>query len=81
MPSCMRAPPEAMKRTKGVLRCTAARIAAMIASPAAMPSEPPMKAKSCTAMVDRQAVERAGAGEDGSRRRRSSGAASLRRSA
>ncbi len=33
----------------GVFRFTAARIAAITASPAAVPSEPPRKSKSCTA--------------------------------
>ncbi len=47
----MRAPPEETKSTKGDFRCTAVRMAVMIASPAAMPSEPPMKAKSCTAIT------------------------------
>ena len=51
MPSCMRAPPEAANRMKGV-RCSAAWVRPVItASPAAMPSEPPMKSKSCTATV------------------------------
>ena len=51
MPSCMRAPPDEMKKMKGVFFSTALRMAVMMASPAAMPSEPPMKAKSCTAIV------------------------------
>ena len=44
----MRAPPAAVKQTMGQPRFTASRAAAMKASPAAMPSDPPMKAKSCT---------------------------------
>ena len=47
-PSCIRAPPAAVKTTRGQFRSTAARAAAMKASPAAMPSEPPMKVKSWT---------------------------------
>ena len=51
MPSCIRAPPEAVNMTKGVRRSSAWIIPAMIASPAAMPRQPPWKAKSCTAIV------------------------------
>jgi hypothetical protein len=51
MPSCMRAPPEAANSTHGVPRATAVSMPVMIASPAAMPSEPPMKPKSCTTTV------------------------------
>ena len=49
MPSCMRAPPEAVNMMKGDLRFTASVMPVMMASPAAMPSEPPMNSKSCTA--------------------------------
>ena len=51
MPSCMRAPPEATKNTKGHFLATAERMAVMMASPAAMPSEPPMKPMSWTAIT------------------------------
>ena len=64
MPSCMRAPPEAANSTNGAGASTAARMAVMIASPAAMPSEPPMKAKSWTATTTRHAVEEAVGGDD-----------------
>ena len=47
----MRAPPEAVKMMNGVRFSTAALMPDMIASPAAMPSVPPWKAKSCTATV------------------------------
>ena len=47
----MRAPPDEMKKMKGVLFSAAFLMAVTMASPAAMPSEPPMKAKSCTATV------------------------------
>ena len=47
----MRAPPEAANRMKGVPRSTAVSKPLMTASPAAMPSEPPMKSKSCTPIV------------------------------
>ena len=49
MPSCMRAPPEAANRMKGVRFSTARSMPVMTASPAAMPSEPAMKRKSCAA--------------------------------
>ena len=45
-PSCIRAPPAAVKQISGTLRATASRAALMKASPAAMPSDPPMKVKS-----------------------------------
>src|SRR4029453_3777612 len=48
MPSCMRAPPEAAKMMNGVPLSTAVSSPLITASPAAMPSEPPMKSKSCT---------------------------------
>ena len=44
----MRAPPAAVKHTIGQPRSIAARAAVMKPSPAAMPSDPPMKAKSWT---------------------------------
>ena len=44
----MRAPPEAANSTSGRFFSSAVSKPRMIASPAAMPSEPPMKAKSCT---------------------------------
>ncbi len=47
-PSCMRAPPAAVKATMGTPRLAASLAAAMKPSPAAMPSEPPINAKSCT---------------------------------
>ena len=47
----MRAPPAAVNTTSGVRRATAVSQARMKASPAPMPSEPPMKAKSCTSTV------------------------------
>eukprot|EP00581_Thalassiosira_minuscula_P038767 CAMPEP_0184455540 /NCGR_PEP_ID=MMETSP0740-20130409/23746_1 /TAXON_ID=385413 /ORGANISM="Thalassiosira miniscula, Strain CCMP1093" /LENGTH=151 /DNA_ID=CAMNT_0026827409 /DNA_START=304 /DNA_END=760 /DNA_ORIENTATION=- len=46
VPSCIRAPPEAEQTTKAALRATAICAAAIKASPAAMPSDPPIKAKS-----------------------------------
>ena len=49
IPSCMRAPPEAANRMKGVFFSTARSMPAITASPAAMPSEPAMKRKSCAA--------------------------------
>src|ERR1700722_1195589 len=51
MPSCMRAPPEAAKRIKGQPFSTAVSSPLITASPAAMPSEPPMKSQSCTAIT------------------------------
>ena len=45
----MRAPPEAANRMKGVRFSTARSMPAITASPAAMPSEPAMKRKSCAA--------------------------------
>jgi hypothetical protein len=51
IPSCMRAPPEPAKSTKGVFLSSAVSAPLMKASPAAMPRDPPMKPKSCTAMV------------------------------
>ena len=51
MPSCMRAPPDAANMMKGVLREAAVSSPQITASPAAIPSEPPMKSKSCTAAV------------------------------
>ncbi len=45
----MRAPPEAAKRMKGVFFSTARSMPVMTPSPAAMPSEPAMKRKSCAA--------------------------------
>ena len=51
MPSCMRAPPEAANKTNGQPFSTAVSRPLIIASPAAMPSEPPMKSKSCTPMT------------------------------
>ncbi len=51
MPSCMRAPPEAANSTKGVRLRTAWSMPVTTASPAAKPSVPPMKSKSCTATV------------------------------
>ena len=48
----MRAPPDAANRMNGrALVESRPRAAVTIASPAAMPSEPPMKSKSCTATV------------------------------
>ena len=47
----MRAPPEAANTMKGDFFSTAGSSPRTIASPAAMPSEPPMKSKSCTAMT------------------------------
>ena len=47
----MRAPPEAANMMKGVPFSTAVSSPLMTASPAAMPSEPPMKSKSCTAIT------------------------------
>ena len=49
MPSCMRAPPEAANRMNGVFFSTARSMPVITASPAAMPSEPAMKRKSCAA--------------------------------
>ncbi len=49
LPAC--APPEAANRMKRRLPSTAGSRPVMIASPAAMPSEPPMKSKSCTPMT------------------------------
>ena len=51
MPSCMRAPPDAVKMMKGTRRSIAAVMPVMMASPAARPSEPPMKSKFCTATI------------------------------
>ncbi len=53
----MRAPPEAANSTSGQAFSTAVSRPLMMASPAAMPSEPPMKSKSCTAIDHRQTVE------------------------
>ena len=47
----MRAPPDAANMMNGVCRRTAVSRPVITASPAAMPSEPPMKSKSCTAIV------------------------------
>ena len=44
----MRAPPEAANMMNGVPLSTAVSRPLITASPAAMPSEPPMKSKSCT---------------------------------
>jgi hypothetical protein len=49
MPSCMRAPPEAANRMNGVRFSTARNMPATTDSPAAMPSDPAMKRKSCAA--------------------------------
>ena len=57
MPSCMRAPPEAANRMNGAFFSTAVCKPLMTASPAAMPSEPPMKSKSCTAMTTGKTFE------------------------
>ena len=46
MPSCIRAPPEAANMMNGDFFSTASSSPRTIASPAAMPSEPPMKSKS-----------------------------------
>ena len=51
MPSCMRAPPEAANKMHGQPFSTAVSNPLITASPAAMPSEPPMKSKSCTPMT------------------------------
>ena len=51
MPSCMRAPPAAAKRTSGHLRFTARSAAATMALPTYMPIEPAMKAKSWPAQT------------------------------
>ena len=48
-PSCIRAPPEAVKTTKAPRAATASRAAATKASPRPAPIEPPMKAKFMTA--------------------------------
>ena len=53
----MRAPPDAANMMNGVPRSTAVSSPVITASPAAMPSEPPMKSKSCTPIDDRQAFE------------------------
>ena len=53
----MRAPPEAANMMKGVPLPIAVSRPLTSASPAAMPSEPPMKSKSCTRHHHRQAVE------------------------
>ena len=47
----MRAPPDAANMMNGVCRRTAVSSPVITASPAAMPSEPPMKSKSWTAIV------------------------------
>ena len=47
----MRAPPEAAKRTKGVFLSSAVSAPFRNASPACMPSEPPMNSKSWTAIT------------------------------
>lgn len=47
----MRIPPPHAKMMKGVPREAAVSSPVTTASPAAMPSEPPMKPKSCTATV------------------------------
>ena len=49
MPSCMRAPPEAVTVTRGTLRSTALSHARESFSPTTLPIEPPMNAKSITA--------------------------------
>ena len=58
LPACARRP---RRRTAPAAACFSSAVskAVMIASPAAMPSEPPMKAKSCTVADDRQALDRA----------------------
>ena len=60
MPSCMRAPPEAVKMMKGVCCSIARNMPATMASPAAMPSEPPRNSKSCTATVTCSPLQGAG---------------------
>jgi hypothetical protein len=49
MPSCIRAPPEAANRMNEQRFSTAFSIPVTTASPAAMPSDPAMKRKSCAA--------------------------------
>jgi hypothetical protein len=80
MPSCMRAPPEAANSTKGVRLSTAVSSPLITASPAAMPSEPPMKSKSCTPTVSGVALDHAVADLDGVLRMPVLARASFRRS-
>ena len=49
MPSCIRAPPAAVKTTNGARARTAASAPDRNASPTPSPIDPPMKAKFCTA--------------------------------
>ena len=49
MPSCMRAPPEALTTTHGIFSRRAASMARVIFSPTALPMAPPQKRKSITA--------------------------------
>ena len=50
-PSCIRAPPAAVKMMYGQRSAIAARTPATNAAPTAVPIEPPMKAKSCTPTI------------------------------
>jgi hypothetical protein len=54
-PSCIRAPPEAVTTTSAACCRTASRAAATIASPTAVPIEPPMKSKAKAATTARRA--------------------------
>ena len=51
MPSCMRAPPDAEKRTSGRLSAIACSHARAMRSPVPVPSDPPMNAKSITPSI------------------------------
>ena len=49
MPSCMRAPPDALKMMQGIFSRSAVSMARVIFSPVAPPIAPPQKRKSITA--------------------------------
>ncbi len=60
IPSCMRAPPEAVTATSGARRSAARSHARANFSPTTLPIEPPMKAKSMTASSQgRRSIEAA----------------------